>query len=63
MLARLRFMVGWFFLQQFFPGAFIGGEAMNSGLYLVAGSTEVNPNHAVARLLSAVENSNHVAGA
>jgi len=56
-------MLGWFFLQQFLPGAFIGGEAMNSGLYLVAGSTEVDPNHAVTGLLSAVENSDHIARA
>jgi hypothetical protein len=56
-------MVGWFFLQQFFPGTFIGGEAMNRGLYLVTGSTEVDPNHALARLLSAVENSDHIARA
>ena len=36
---------------------------MNRGLNLVAGSTEADPNHAVARLLSAVENSNHIARA
>lgn len=62
MVGRFR-IAGQVFSQQFFPGALVGGEAVDGGLHFQAVVAFADPDYTVTGFLAGIENADDVAGA